>query len=157
MSPSNVCESLLGLNDYLTTVVRNLDQAAWSNMVQAKKNKAIKWLNSLPDDFQSSVVSLAVKERNSVASKVKACKQERAAQRQQAMMKAHHQREALEKKKQVEKEKLSQQHLITSVHELSAVMSKIKDCTTASKKSKKLAVIRTQINIRKKVLKQSIN
>ena len=98
-----------------------------------------------------------MKERNSVASKVKACKQERAAQRQQAMMKAHYQREALEKKNQVEKEKLSQQHLITSVHELSAVMSKIKDCTTASKKSKKLAVIRTQINIRKKVLKQSIN
>ena len=30
-------------------------------------------------------------------------------------------------------------------------------CTSASKKSKKLAVIRTQINIRKKVLKQSIN
>ena len=134
------------------TAVRNLDQAARSNMVQAKKNKTIKWLNSLPEDCQSSVVSLAMEERKSVARKLKAGEQERAAQRQQAMMKAHHQREALKAKRQAEKEKLSQQHLITCVDELSAVMSEIedKDCTAASKKSRKLAVIRTQLNVERR-------
>ena len=66
---------------------------------------------------------------------------------------------SLKKKKQVEKEKLSEQHFITSVDELSPVMSEIddQDCTTASKKSRKIAVIRTQVNIRKKISKQSID
>lgn len=104
-------------------------------------------------------MSLAIEERKSVARKLKAGDQERAAKRQQAMMKAHNQREALKGKKQAEKEKLSEQHLITGVDKLTAVMSEIEDqdCTAASKKSRKLAVIRTQVNIRKKILKQSIN
>ena len=77
LDPSNdICESLLGLNDYLTTAVHNLDQAARSNMVQVKKNKTIKSLNSLPEDCQSSIMSLAIEERKSVARKLKAGDQE---------------------------------------------------------------------------------
>ena len=38
LKPSNdVCESILGLNDYLTTAIPNLSQMACSNLVQVKK------------------------------------------------------------------------------------------------------------------------
>ena len=38
LKPSNdVCESILGLNDYLTTAIPNLHQMARSNLVQVKK------------------------------------------------------------------------------------------------------------------------
>ncbi len=38
LRPSNdVCESILGLNDYLTTAIPNLHQMARSNLVQVKK------------------------------------------------------------------------------------------------------------------------
>ena len=48
LKPSNdVCESILGLNDYLTTAIPNLNQMARSNLVQAKKNKTLKWLSNL--------------------------------------------------------------------------------------------------------------
>ena len=39
LKPSNdVCESILGLNDYLTTAIPNLHQMSRSNLVQVKKN-----------------------------------------------------------------------------------------------------------------------
>ncbi len=40
LKPSNdICESILGLNDYLTTALPNLHQVSRSNLVQAKKIK----------------------------------------------------------------------------------------------------------------------
>ena len=49
LKPSNdICESILGLNDYLTTVIPNLNQIARSNLVQVKKNKTLNWLSNLP-------------------------------------------------------------------------------------------------------------
>ena len=42
LKPSNdVCESILGLNDYLTTAIPNLHQMSHSNLVQIKRNKTI--------------------------------------------------------------------------------------------------------------------
>ena len=39
LTPSNdLCESILGLNDYLTNAIPNLHQVARSNLVQLKKN-----------------------------------------------------------------------------------------------------------------------
>ena len=61
LKPSNdLCESILGLNDYLVTAIPNLHQDARSNMTQVKKNKTIKWLDELPEKQQLEVVELAV-------------------------------------------------------------------------------------------------
>ncbi len=39
LKPNNdVCESILGLNDYLSGVMPNLHQMSNSNLIQAKKN-----------------------------------------------------------------------------------------------------------------------
>ena len=37
LKPSNVCESILGLNDYLMTAIPNLNEMALSTLVQVKK------------------------------------------------------------------------------------------------------------------------
>ncbi len=160
LKPTNdVCESVLGLNDYLTTAIPNLHQAARSNLVQAKKNKCLEWLKSLPENRQTSIVNLAIKERKNVSEKCKTDDQEKGALRQQIMLQAHLRRQVLKKKHREEKDKLSQQHLITSSQELFDIMEEIdaESTTAAKKKSKKLTVIRTQIGIRKKILKQNIN
>ena len=53
---------------------------------------------------------------------------------------------------------LSTQHLITTTAELREALEEIDDCeaSTSSKTKKKLALIRLQINIRKKVLNQKL-
>lgn len=67
LKPSNdACESILGLNDYLTTAIPNLHQMARSNLIQVKKNKTLKWLSSLSEDKQEEIVDMAIKQRRSV-------------------------------------------------------------------------------------------
>lgn len=59
LKPSNdLCESILGLNDYLTKAIPNLNQIARSNLVQVK-NKTVKWLHDLPEE-ELKVIDLAV-------------------------------------------------------------------------------------------------
>ena len=46
IKPSNdACESILGLNDYLTTAISNLHQRARSNHSN-EKSKTLKWLSA---------------------------------------------------------------------------------------------------------------
>ena len=64
LKPSNdLCESILGLNDYLSTIIPNLHQMSKSNLVQAKKNKTSQWLHTLPTEQKHSIVELARKNR----------------------------------------------------------------------------------------------
>ena len=92
----------------------------------------------------------------------KACKQaelERSKLRQEKMIREKCRRDALVKRAAKEKEKLSKLHLITSADELKTTLSEIEEENISNTKEiqKKIAVIREQINIRKKVLRQKIN
>lgn len=99
LQPSNdVCESILGLNDYLTTRIPNLHQMTRSNLVQVKKNKTLHWLSQPPDGKQQAVIDMAVQRRRQVTQMYKDEEQMRKKHRQQAMVQDNAKREALKKK-----------------------------------------------------------
>ena len=51
LKPNNdICESILGLNDYLTTAIPNMHQVARSNLVEVKKIGTMRWYQNLPTD-----------------------------------------------------------------------------------------------------------
>ena len=78
LKPNNdVCESILGLNDYLSMVMPNLHQMSKSNLVQAKKNKTMQWLNALPSDQQHNIVELARTSRAKVRKAYKSAEEDR--------------------------------------------------------------------------------
>ena len=160
LKPSNdACESIFGLNDHLTTALPNLHQVARSNLVQVKKNKTLEWLSNLPDDDQSAIVNLAVKQRQIVSKQCRDEEKMRAQQRQQKMLDENAKRRALEKKLHEEKEKLSEFHLITSSTELREDLLAIdaESMSAARKKNKKISLLKTQIQIRKKVLSEALS
>ena len=159
LKPSNdVCESVLGLNDYLTTAIPNLNQMARSNLVQVKKNRTLKWLSNLSEQDQLAVVDLAVKKRQEVHKEYKDEEKLRSEQRKQNMVQENAKREALKKKLHEEKEKLSQLHLIITSEELKEELINInnENISTSKKKNKKITLLRTQIKIRRKVLCQTV-
>ena len=87
LKPNNdICESLLGLNDYLTTAIPNMHQMSRSNLIQAKKNKTIRWLHQLPCDQRSNVVTLARRRRVEVAKSSQETELERNKIRQEKVM-----------------------------------------------------------------------
>lgn len=57
---NDICESILGLNDYLHVAIPNTSQDSRSNLVEVKKNKTIKWLDTLPEEKQDKVRWVAV-------------------------------------------------------------------------------------------------
>ena len=133
---------------------------ARSNLVQVKKNRTLKWLSNLPQDDQSTIVDLAVKQRRIVNKECRDEEKMRSQQRQQKMLEENAKRVALEKKlgEEKEKEKLSQSHLITSSDELKEEILAIdkQSISTTKKKNQKLELLKTKIRIRKKVLCQNV-
>ena len=98
LQPSNdVCESVLGPNDYLTTAIPNLHQMSRSNLVQLKKYKTMMWLSYLPSEKQTAVIVMAVKQRRQVKQTYNEEQTARAEHREQAMIKDHAKREAMKK------------------------------------------------------------
>ena len=88
LKPNNdICESILGLNDYLSTALPNMHQMSQSNLVQVKKNKTLQWLDTLPSEQQSSAVELARKSRVQVGKACKEAQLERSKLRQEKMSK----------------------------------------------------------------------
>ena len=65
-SNNDLCESILGLNDYLVTALPNMTQQTRSNLIEVKKNKIISWLESLSRKEQEHITGLAVKNRRTV-------------------------------------------------------------------------------------------
>ena len=159
LKPTNdLCESLLGLNDYLSSAIPNMHQLTRSNMIQVKKNKTIQWLQDLSSTEQDKVVELAVRWRAEVSKESKEEDLKNSNQRREKMKQAHIRRQALKKRAQQEREKLLSLHLITSSNELLKAVSDIehKTISTAKKKQEKLSLLRSQINIWKKVLDRKI-
>ncbi len=106
LKPTNdLCESILGLNDYLTTALPNLHQVTRSTLVQAKKNKTIKWLDHLSDAEQGKVIDLAVQSRRDVRKSMNEEKERQLLKRQQILIEKHTKREAARQKLILEKEK----------------------------------------------------
>lgn len=159
LKPNNdVCESILGLNDYLTTAIPNMHQMTRSNLVKVKKNGTMKWYQDLPQEQRSTVTKLAVARRRDVLKQY--CEEEKARskQRQDRMKQCHLKRTAMREKAAKEKDLLSQQHIITTTAELEEALEEVDACeaTTAKKREKKLALLRTQIKIRKKIHQDSL-
>lgn len=96
-------------------------------------------------------MKLAVKSRKEVSDACKQEAKERASKRQQILVQSHTHKEALKQKQLAEREELYQHHLIASSEELHGAIAEIEATnTTASKKrSEKLHLLKTQINIRK--------
>ena len=160
LKPNNdICESILGFNDYLTTAVPNLHQMTRSTLVEVKKNKSLKWLQNLPNDEKHAIEKLAREKKAEVMQTYREEERIRISQRQAKMKESHEKREALKARSAREKEFLSTQHLISSPTELKQLLDTIdsQPLSVSRKRREKLDLVRTQVKIRRKVLGQTLS
>ena len=89
----------------------------------------------------------------------KSTEEDRQKFRQEKMIREKNRRDALQRQAAEEKDRLSKVHLITSMDELKGTLSEIDEesISVVKKGRKKRALLREQINIRKKVFKEAIN
>lgn len=112
---NDVCESILGLNNHLTTAIPNMHQQTRSNLVEVKKNGTMAWYESLSSEERDAITKLAVKRRKQVMQETKKADEKLSQKRQEIMKQSHQRRQALKAKAQEEQEVLSQEHLIETV------------------------------------------
>ena len=156
---NDLCDSIFGLNDYLTTALPNLHQVARSNLVKVKKNKTMKWLDSLPDDHQTKVIDLSVESRQAVRGEHVETEKEVAKRRQEHLINSHLHHEAMKRKAKLDRDQLSQLHLVTTSRELHEILSDIesKSATATQKKVEKRSFLSEQVKLRKMLFGKSIH
>lgn len=69
--------------------VPNLHQMSHSNLVQLKKKKTMTWLSQLPNEKQTAVIDMAVKQRQQVKQAYNKEQTARVEHRKQAMIEEH--------------------------------------------------------------------
>ena len=159
LKPNNdLCESMLGLNDHLATVIPNMLQLTRSNLIEVKKNRTMEWYRQIPKEAKHSVTDLAIKRRVQVMKEFQEENVRRDKIRQDKLVQENRRLQAIKKKNAEEAEKLSKIHLITSSEELRSTLSEIDlmSITLPKKRERKRNVLREQIRVRKKLLKQQI-
>ena len=162
IKPSNdICESVLGLNDWLHHHnMTTANQITKRNIIEAKKNKSIPWLDSRTTQERSQILQMAADKRKEVKqwhqTHAKSIKQTR----QDTML------ETIKKKKEKEqmmadlKEQLSKVLVIDNSSELDAILKMIdnEDSTSKAKKvARKKELLKAQIQLRKTLFQQKLH
>ena len=156
LQPNNdICESILGLNDWLSNQMPNLCQKTKSTLVEVKKNKTMTWLQNLPDERRTDIIDLAQKKRRSVEFTVR---QEEETIRDQRIKKLEAEKKKAQDKevrRQAEKDKLSTITVIETVESLHQEIKTIDDDKTGTipgKAKKKMELVKNQVRVRNKLL-----
>ena len=159
IAPSNdICESILGLNDYLQSALTNASQRTKSNLIEAKKNKTIAWLNAQPTENQQNFIEMATKQRQTVAMESKRQMASVKAQRQQVMKETMEKQIEKDLKLQQIRNELTGAFLVISKTHLQSALTEIENdrhMSTLQKTEKQRELIKTQYKIRKTILEQN--
>ena len=154
--PNNdICESILGLNDWLSGQRPNLSQKTKSTLVEVKKKHTMAWLGELTGEKRGEILTLAQKKRKSVEIVTREEENILREQRKKKMEEETKKAKEKEDRRQAEMEKLSSIPIIKSAEELQSEITKIEQdssCTIPGKCKKRLELLKNQVRIRNRLL-----
>ena len=154
--PNNdICESILGLNDWITNNTPNLNQFTKSTLVEVKKNKTMTWLTSLTKERNCTVINTAQQKRISMEIKIREEEHVLHQKRIQKMEQEKKKAQDREQRRQTEIDKLStvsyidlEENLLKEIE----IINNDKTRTIPGKEKKKLEILKDQIRFRNKIM-----
>ena len=160
IQPSNdICESILGLNDWLHGSMTTACQLTKRNIIEAKKNKSLVWLNSQSEEQQHKAIQMAVKQRVEVKLNYKRHVGRIKEQRQNAMLEVIERERSKQEQNKKERMELSRIFVIANTTDFETVLKEIDDdehLSTSKKTNKKKELLKMQIRVRKVMFDQKI-
>ena len=160
IKPTNdICESILGLNDWLQTAIPNVCQLTKRNLIEAKKNKTMEWFDNIPSNKQDEIVQMAVKRKADVKDSYKQHVEAVKGERQAALRTAMQKKEYKDEKQQQLKTDLA--HIMalvdsTSFEIISDRIEKSNQISKSKKDGMKLEILKTQLKVRQMLLDKPI-
>ena len=154
LRPNNdICESILGLNDWISGHIPNLKQSTCSTLVKVKRNHTLSWLDQLSPNEQNQVVMLAAADSKVQTEQIKAAEEKIKLKRRAHLKAVIDKRAQMMRRQQELQAEFAHVHLITSVSELHEVLDKADE---RGKQKMTLKIIREQIRARKVLFNENI-
>ena len=144
---SDICESVLRLNDWLQTIMPSVSQLTKSNLIQVKKNKTLQWLESEPARKQEATIKMALRKRKEVRITERKHIVDIQNARQSAMSRGIQKQQKKGETIAKVKKDMTQMLIINCIEQLDRIFTAIDNDTllkTAQKTDKKKQVIRVQ-------------
>ena len=156
IEPSNdVCESVLGLNDWLQTSMPSASQLTKRNLIEAKKNKSVEWLDALPAEKQNITIQMAACQRK----EVRLIESQEAFQRKelrQSTIKRDIEKQNLKRRKA---EDMKDVLVIRNTQQMDKIIKSIKNDDTLNQKQRNekiKEVLKVQLKLRKLLFQQNL-
>ena len=141
IQPTNdLCEGILGLNDWLQKRTPNFSQLTVSGMVEVMKNSTMPWFWKQNKDFKDKIITLAKKRSNQVRREEKKLL-EGHRQKRKMMRKAEEEKARIKRAKQAQKqEELSKIEIISNINDLEDALSKAGGTTAKQVEAAKINI-----------------
>ena len=161
IQPSNdICESILGLNDWLQTILPIVSQLTKRNLIEVKKKKKLQWLEPVPAKKQELTIKMALRKRKEIRITEKKHIVDIQNARQSAMLRGIQNQQKKDETIAKLKKDMVQMLVITNIEQLDGIFTAIENHTllkTTQKTDKKKKVIKAQVNLRKVLFQQTIS
>ena len=162
LKPHNdICESLLGLNDWLTAPLVNAKQHTKSVLIEGKHNKTMEWLETVDKD---KVIDLAVSERQAVQKRnqeIEIDVQRKRIQKHKNDLEKAHQKEIRAKSTMEKLESIpiinSEQELEKTIQDIEEMRLNRKECEAEKLRLIKNLLKRHALTTKRKVVPFSVN
>ena len=149
IQPTNdLCEGILGLNDWLQKRTPNFSQRTVSGMVEVLKNSTMPWFWKQNKDFKDKIIILAKKRSNQVIREEKELLEGHRRKRKM-MRKAEEEKARVKRAKQAQKqEELSKIEIIPNINDLEDALSKAAGATPKQIEAAKINILKQQLEVR---------
>ena len=149
IQPTNdLCEGILGLNDWLQKRTPNFSQRTVSGMVEVMKNSTMPWFWKQNRDFKDKIITLAKKRSNQVRREEKELLEGHRRKRKM-MRKAEEEKARIKRAKQAQKqEELSKIEIISNINDLEDALSKAGGTTAKQVEAAKINILKQQLEVR---------
>ena len=149
IQPTNdLCEGILGLNDWLQKRTANFSQRTVSGMVEVLKNSTMPWFWKQNKDFKDKIIILAKKRSNQVIREEKELLEGHRRKRKMTR-KAEEEKARVKRAKQAQKqEELSKIEIIPNITDLEDALSKAAGATPKQIEAAKIYILKQQLEVR---------
>ena len=131
IQPSNdICESILGLNDWLQTIMPSVSQLTKRNLIEVEvKEQNMQWLESVPAKQQEATIKMALRKRKEVRITEKKHIVDIQNARQSAMLRGIQNQQKKDETIAKLKKDMAQMLVITNIEQLDRIFTAIENDT----------------------------
>ena len=149
VEPTNdLCEGILGLNDWLQKVTPNLSQRTVSTMVEVLRNSTLPWFLKQDKDMRDRIINLARKRSRRVRQEDCKLREQRRMKRKRAREVEIEKGKARKLKRMKKQKEIEETEILTTVEEVEEALARASGRTERQQEASRVEILKKQLQAR---------